>query len=143
MRYCVLTNEADADIALLMEAYRHPAVARYISLDEAHYWHYVTTNENVLFEKVYDGDCLVAAVHGELSGQTLYMDIMVLPQFQNRGIGTAILQDVLNGYVIHGFERIEVAIDVSNIASLRLFEKSGFQFVSQKEELRHYVWQRF
>ena len=41
-----------------------------------------------------------------------------------------------------GFERIEVSIDQTNIASIRLFEKAGFVFVSQEEELKNYVWQK-
>ena len=141
MLYLLLTSDTDPDIPRLMEAYQHPNVARYIHLDEVNYWHYVSTTKNVFYYKVYYNDCLVAAVHCELSKQTLYMDIMVLPQFQSHGIGTMILQDVLTGKVSPPFSRIEVDIDESNVASLKLFEKTGFQFVSQENELCHYVWQ--
>ena len=141
MLYLLLTSDTDPDIPRLMEAYQHPSVARYIHLDEVNYWHYVSTTNNVFYHKVYDKDRLVAAVHCELSMQTLYMDIMVLPQFQRHGIGTMILQDVLTGKVSPPFSRIEVDIDESNAASLKLFEKTGFQFVSQEDELCHYVWQ--
>lgn len=143
MLYHSLTTEADPDIPRLMEAYHHPGVARYINLDEDNYWRYVTSNENVFYYKVYDEDRLVAAVHCELSVETLYMDIMVLPQYQRRGIGTMVLHDILSGNVIPCFAQIEVDIDESNTASLKLFEKKGFQFVTQEDELCHYVWQRF
>ena len=40
------------------------------------------------------------------------------------------------------FERIEVAIEEGNIASIKLFEKMNFVFLSKDGELINYVYQK-
>lgn len=50
----------------------------------------------------------------------------VHPDFQGRGIGTALLDELLAYVQKQGFKRVEAEIAVENIASLRLAEKQGF-----------------
>ena len=40
------------------------------------------------------------------------------------------------------FDKIEVSIDKSNAASIKLFEKMNFKFVSVENELLNYAWQK-
>ena len=142
MNYRQVTSEADKDIPYLHSIYMSPEISRYISIDEVHYWHYVTATENVFYYKIYQGDCLVAAVHCELSDKTLYMDLVVIPKYQKKGIGTMIIRDIITGKLQPDFERIEVSIDESNIPSIRLFEKMQFRYVSKEDELLNYVYQK-
>jgi L-amino acid N-acyltransferase YncA len=68
------------------------------------------------------------------------MDIMVIPQYQKNGIATAILHDIISGNLQLAFDRIEVAIDKQNTASIKLFEKMNFVFLSQENELLNYTY---
>jgi len=65
---------------------------------------------------------------------------VVLPDFQGQGIGTKILSDIQNDIFGLGYKTISVSIDEKNLASIRMFEKAGFVFVSQEDELRNYVY---
>lgn len=140
MKYCRLSSEWDKDIPFLCSVYRLPEIARFISIDEKNYWHYVTASENVYFYKVYDGERFVATIHCELTDNVLFMDIVVFPEYQKQGIGTGILSDIQSGTLALAFERIEVSIDESNAASLGLFEKMKFLPVSKEDELIQYSY---
>ena len=142
MTYERITSEVDKDIPYLNTILEMPQISRYISVDKENFWRYVTETENVFYYKVYEKDALVGAVQLELAGEVLYMDIMVIPEFQGRGIGTAIIRDIQNGVLPLSFERIEISIDESNIASIRLFEKMGFRFISKSDVLLKYICNR-
>ncbi|MBR6536100.1 MAG: GNAT family N-acetyltransferase [Lachnospiraceae bacterium] len=141
MNYQQMMNENDADIPYLVSIFKLPEISCYISIDEQNYWKYVTTSENVHFFKVYENDVLVATAHLEVVDRVLYLDIMVVPEYQGKGIATTVLKDIQAGKLVTGFERMEVSIDESNVASIRLFEKMGFVYVSKEEELINYVYE--
>ena len=141
MNYQRMMNENDKDIPYLTSVFKLPEISRYISIDEQNYWHYVTSSENVYFFKVYDDKSLVATTHCEVVDRVLYMDIMVIPEQQGKGIAATVLKDIQLGNLVSGFDRIEVAIDENNVASIRLFEKMGFDFVSKEDELSNYVYE--
>ena len=142
MTYERITSEVDKDIPHLNTILEMPEISRYISVDKANFWRYVTSTKNVFYYKVYDEDALVGAIQLELSGGVLYMDIMVIPEFQRQGIGTSVIRDIQNGVLPLSFERIEISIDESNIASIRLFEKMGFRFISKSDVLLKYICNR-
>lgn len=142
MTYERITSEVDKDIPYLNTILEMPRISRYISVDKANFWRYVTSTKNVFCYKVYDEDALVGAIQLELSGGVLYMDIMVIPEFQRQGIGTSVIRDIQNGVLPLSFERIEISIDESNIASIRLFEKMGFRFISKSDVLLKYICNR-
>ena len=96
----------------------------------------------MFYYKVYEKDALVGAIQLELSGGVLYVDIMVIPEFQRRGFGTSIIRDIQNGVLPLSFERIEISIDERNIASIKLFENMGFELTSRDGELLLYVYTR-
>jgi len=140
MKYQRMMNENDKDIPYLTSAFKLPEISCYISIDEQNYWKYVTTGENVHFFKVYEKDSLVATTHLEVVDRVLYLDIMVVPECQGKGIATTVLKDIQAGDLVSGFDRIEVSIDENNVASIRLFERMGFDFVSKEDELLNYVY---
>ena len=122
MTYERITSEVDKDIPYLNTILEMPQISRYISVDKENFWRYVTETENVFYYKVVDDGALVGAVQLELAGDVLYMDIMVIPEFQRQGIGTSVIRDIQNGVLPLSFERIEISIDERNIASIKLFE---------------------
>lgn len=141
MNYQRMMNENDKDIPYLTSVFKLPEISRYISIDEQNYWRYVTSSDNVYFFKIYDDESLVATTHCEVVDRVLYMDVMVIPKYQRKGIATIVLGDIQSGNLISGFDRIEVAIDENNVASICLFEKMGFDFVSKEDELLNYVYE--
>ena len=58
------------------------------------------------------------------------------------GLGTRIIQDVLDDVFVLDFESIKVSIDKTNIASLKLFENAGFVRISKKDELINLIYER-
>lgn len=141
MNYQRMMNENDKDTPYLTSVFKLPEISRYISIDEQNYWRYVTSSDNVYFFKIYDDESLVATTHCEVVDRVLYMDIMVIPEQQGKGIATTVLKDIQLGNLVSGFDRIEVAIDENNVSSIRLFEKMGFDFVSKEDELLNYVYE--
>ena len=132
MIYKRIETVNDTDIPYLTEALKLPEISHFISIDENNYWNYVTKTQNVFYFKVFNNDILVAATHCEISNKTLYMDIMVIPTYQRKGLATSILKDIQSDKLPLDFDKIEVAIDESNIASIKLFEKMNFEIVSKE-----------
>ena len=141
LTYKRILHEDDADIPNLIAIYKKPEIAQYISIGD-NYFHYVTTNDEVYFYKIYENNKLIGATHIEKQGTVLFMDILVLPEFQRNGLGTKILTDIQNDVFELNFERIEISIDERNTASLKLFENAGFVRISKEDELLNYVYQR-
>lgn len=140
MNYIQITSEKDNDIPYLISIHRMPEISHFISINEENYFHYVTTTENVFYFKVYKNDDLVGTVHCELFDKMLCMSILVIPIFQKRGIGTAILYDIQNGVLPLTYTHIRVSIDKFNSSSLRLFKKMDFTKISEEEDLIDFIW---
>ena len=140
MTYQRIITTNDPDILYLASILKLSEIAKFISIDESNYWNYVTQTENVFYYKVFLNNELVASTHCEISNQTLYMDIMVIPQHQRKGIATSILSDIMSGKLQLEFDKIEVSIDEQNTASIKLFEKKNFKFVSKEDELLNYTY---
>ena len=142
MNYQKITEITDRDIPYLTEMLTAPEIARYISINEDHYWNYVTKSSYVSYFKAYDQDELVGAVHCEIMNKTLSISILVVPKHQKKGYGTAILKDIQARALPVEFDTIEASVDERNRASIRLFEKMGFVPVSKEDELISYVYKR-
>ena len=124
MIFHLLHHVDDPVIPLLTAGYRHPEILPYLSIDEANYWHYVTSTPHVQY-------------------YALLRDGKLLGGHQHQGVGTEALQAVINGHIdLPPFDCIEVDIDIQNTTSLRLFDKAGFCFVEQLDELCRYVYTR-
>jgi ribosomal protein S18 acetylase RimI-like enzyme len=55
------------------------------------------------------------------------IDIMVLPERQNKGYGREILNQVLTGLKARGFRKVRVGVFKSNSSARHLYEKIGFK----------------
>lgn len=141
LTYKKMIFEDDTDVPQLLEIYQLPEIAQYLSIAD-NYFHYVTNTANVYFYKVYENNKLVASTHLEKQGTILFMDILVFPEFQRKGLGTKIIKDIQNNILGLDYERIEVSIDERNTASMKLFENTGFIFVSKEDELLDFAYQK-
>ena len=56
------------------------------------------------------------------------------------GLGTKVIRDIQQDIFEINYDKIFVSIDERNVASIRLFEKSGFLMESQEDELLNFVY---
>ena len=141
LTYTRILTEDDSNIPHLLQIYQQPNVSQFISISDS-YFHYVTNTPNVYFYKVYEKEKLIGAIHLEKNENLLYMDVLIFPEFQKMGFATRVIKDIQNDIFGLNYDRIEISIDESNIASLKLFENAGFTFVSKEAELLNYVYDR-
>ncbi len=141
LEYVRLTP-SDSDIPRLLAIHRLPEISRFLSIDESGYFPYVTSSPGVFYYKAYENGALVGTVHLEQDDGTLYLSLLVLPEHQNRGIGSRMLEDVKSGVLIREFAEIHVSIDRDNLPSLHLFEKAGFVLTSEEDELLEYTYRK-
>ena len=141
LAYMRILSEDDVDIPQLLKIYQLPSISQFLSISD-NYFHYVTNTESVYFYKVYEKEKLIGTIHLEKDEKLLYMDILIFPEFQRMGFATRVIKDIQNDIFGHNYDRIEISIDESNIASLKLFENAGFTFVSKEDELLNFVYEK-
>lgn len=142
LTYSRMNCRKDPDIPRLLSVFQMPEISRFYTIDPETYFPYVTDTENVYFYKVYRDGGLVGAIHLEKQETTVFLSILVFPEFQRMGIGTRILKDVLGNGLGLDCGRIRVSVDEKNIPSRKLFESMGFVAASREEELINYVRNR-
>ena len=140
MTYTLLTSLKDTDIPILLEIHSLPEIKCFIDINTKKYFKYVTKSNNVFYYKIFDEDTLIGSIHCELSGKTMYISLLIFPEYQNKGYGTKTLREVINGSFLLNFETIEVSINNDNLPSLRLFEKVGFIRTSVDGGLINYIY---
>ena len=142
MKYILLKSIQDPDIPHLLSVHLLPEISRFIDINEKKYFEYVTSTENVFYYKVFCDNMLVGSVHCEIVDRILYLSLLVFPDFQRKGYGTQIINDIINGSLPFEFDAIEIAIDKTNVPSLRLFEKIGFIKTSVDGGLINYRYKK-
>ena len=142
LTYTRIISEDDVDICELLQIYQMPDISQYISIDNNNYFHYITNTEDVYFYKIYKNEKLIGAIHLEKYENLLYMGILIFPKFQRMGFATKVIKDIQNDIFKLNYKKIEISIDERNIASITLFENTGFSFVSKEDELINYVYQK-
>ena len=136
-----MLDENDIAVSELKAIYQLPEVSRYLNISD-NYFCYVTKTSGVYFYKVYNKDELIGAIHLELHGNLLYMDILIFPKFQRKGFATKVIEDIQNDIFKLNYNKIEIAVDETNSASLKLFENAGFTRTSKDDELINLVYQK-
>jgi [ribosomal protein S18]-alanine N-acetyltransferase len=64
--------------------------------------------------------------------------LAVLPEYQKRGIGRALLLDMLNQYYQRGAQIVTVNTQKDNLSSLSLYQKAGFKFSGEEYPIYQY-----
>lgn len=140
MTYTLLNSLKDPDIPRLLEIHSLPEIQCFIDINIKKYFKYVVKSENVFYYKIYDEDILVGSVHCELDSRTMYLSLLILPEYHNKGYGTKALEDIINKKIPLDFKTIEVSINNDNFPSLHLFEKVGFIRTSVDGGLINYTF---
>lgn len=52
MTYRLLKKTDDEDIPLILSVYKQPLISQFISIDAENYWKYITSTDNVYFNKI-------------------------------------------------------------------------------------------
>ena len=141
LTYEKLIDENDIAIPELKAMYQLPEVSKYLSISD-NYFCYVTKTSGVYFYKLCNTDELIGAIHLELNENLLYMDILIFPKFQRKGFATKVIKDIKNDIFKLNYNKIEISIDETNSASLKLFENAGFRRVSKDDELINLVYHK-
>lgn len=91
-------------------------------------------------------DILVAEWDGDLAGwgscekaDDFITDLWVLPEYQGRGIGTALLEQIEAGIIERGFPSARLDTHARNLDAIRLYKRLGYRvatyFVTYSESL--------
>ena len=100
LKYIIILSEDDYDIPRLTQIHKLPDISRFLSIGD-NYFHYVTNTKNVYFYKIHKDNTLIGSVHLEKNGGVLYMDILIFPEFQHKGFGTKIIEDIKNDVFVY------------------------------------------
>ena len=71
--------------------------------------------------------------YGHVDDRTPSLAISVLKEYRGKGIGTRILQALLESLKSKGYERVSLAVQKENYA-VRMYEHAGFRTISENEE---------
>ena len=140
MIFSQVTSIKDLDIPNLLKIHRLPEIRCFIDINERKYFKFVVKNKSVFYYKIFDNETLVGSIHCELVGSTLYLSLLIFPEYQSKGYGTKTLKDVINKTLPLDFETIEVSINDDNAPSFHLFEKVGFVKTSIDGGLINYIY---
>lgn len=138
LTYMRVISKYDEDIPKLMEIYQTPEILSHIHISD-NYWYYISNTTNVYFYKIYD-DELIGSIHLETYNDILFMDIVIFPKYQKMGFGTTVIKDIQNDIFELHYKKIEISIDETNVASINLYKKAGFEYLSKNDELLNFVY---
>jgi len=71
--------------------------------------------------------------YGNIDNQTPEFAISLYKKYRNKGIGTALMKDMLELLKKHGYKRTSLAVQKDNYA-VRMYEKVGFKIMKELEE---------
>ena len=129
-------KQGDSDLDELIRIHQEPSVYRYISISD-NYFNYVTETEGVCYYKIMTDGILAGGIHSEIHGKTMYLSICVDEKYRRLGIAEKSLKK-LHSIIPRTVKTIEVSIEETNIPSVRLFRKLGFQYSERDHELITY-----
>ena len=122
----------------------------YIKYVEKAYKEWNEENQKKLFERfmkensknielIYLKDKLIGFYNGKDKNNNIFEigNICVKPEYQNKGIGTAILKEIL---FEHNEQNIKLQVFKMNEKAIKLYEKMGFE--KEDETETHYIMQR-
>ena len=126
----------DSDLDELIRIHQEPSVSEFISISD-NYFKYVTETEDVYYYKILANERLAGGIHSEIHNETMYLSICVEEEYRRLGIAEKSLKkffSVMPSYI----KIIEASIEETNIPSVHLFRKLGFQMSERDNELITY-----
>ena len=71
--------------------------------------------------------------YGHIDDSTPSLAISLYKEYRGRGMGTAMLQEMLSALRQRGYERTSLAVQKANYA-VKMYRKAGFEVVDENEE---------
>lgn len=71
--------------------------------------------------------------YGHIDDKTPSFAISVYKEYRGRGIGTALMKEMLTTLKRRGYKRASLSVQKANFA-VEMYRKSGFQIVAEDEE---------
>ena len=71
--------------------------------------------------------------YGHVDDETPSLAVAVLSPYRNRGIGTALLKELLESLRTHGFRKVSLSVQKENPA-FHLYQRLGFKTIGETEE---------
>lgn len=122
-----------ADMLLFQKWSEAPSVCRWLPIgDWLAYYHAVVDQDNYFLYSVYHNDVLTAFVAAEIEDATAFLCLVVAPDQQGIGVGTALLQQIIMQHrlLFGDISALGAGIFPENIASIKCFVKANFQRTS-------------
>lgn len=79
--------------------------------------------------------------YGHLEEGVPSFAISLYKEYRNQGIGTALMERMLQELSIRGYEKASLAVQKANYA-VRMYQKVGFEIVGENEEEYLMMWRR-
>ena len=132
----VRLKHGDSDLDELIRIHQESSVSRFLSTSD-NYFKYVTGTEGVDYYKIIVDGILVGGIHSEIDSNTVSLSICVDEKYRCLGIAEKSLQKFFS-LLPSAVKTIEVYIEETNIPSILLFQKLGFQTSEKEQELIKY-----
>jgi ribosomal protein S18 acetylase RimI-like enzyme len=71
--------------------------------------------------------------YGHIDDQTPSLAISLYPEYRNQGIGTALLNSMLDHLKQRGYRQVSLSVQKANFA-LNMYRKAGFEIVGEDKE---------
>ena len=117
--------------------------------DAAHTFRYftkrsITALNNHLITLLLLDDDGVAVGYGHLDqdADMIWVGIAVLPNYQGKGLGNLIMQELMDAADTKGINELLASVDLSNTVSSSLFKKHGFDQFRSENKISFYKRER-
>jgi len=123
----------------------HESIKNWIAIEDWDTYYEYAINEPATFLfALYDNNNFIGELTAEKDDENkcLYIALTINPKFQNRGFGVRVLNYFKENAkcLVEGESKyISVGIDKNNIASIKCFEKAGYVYQDEDEEINNYV----
>ncbi len=131
-------DKNDIDMVNIKAMHSEPTILKYISISEM-YFDYVTNTENVVYYKIFINSKLIGGIHSEILNDIMNISICILPEYRKQKFASLAIEKLIAS-VKNSISKIQVSIDETNVASIKLFEHLGFKKDKQEDELIDYVY---
>lgn len=71
--------------------------------------------------------------YGHIDDKTPSFAISLYKEYRGKGIGTALMKEMLTTLIEHGYEQASLSVQKANFAA-KMYQKLGFQIIEENEE---------
>jgi len=97
---------------------------------------YMISNTDTLAYLVFENETPIGMVDIEMDPleKTASISLLINPNFRKKGLGTFLLETTLQLDCFKNYTRLDAFIEPKNVASIKCFQKVGFQKINKKPD---------